>query len=569
MALKRIQLLVNGVYYETLESTLQRFPDTLLGSAHARRQLLSSDQSTTKATEDTLIIRCNTLTFDAILFYYQSNGILQRPPELSAKYFEEQCRYFALDENDIQRMKEREGAIIEKAEPTEQFFSFNAQRRIWEFINDPRSSSPATVYTVFNCILILTSIVIACLQTLPDVTSYQNSKRLLFAIDFTLNCIFLVEYILYFLSCPDKLQFGFSLLNVIDFFAILPNFVFQMLTLFQLRTFTWLEAMSTLRVLRLIRLGQLSTRIQFVFRILSKCLVDIVAMVFTVVVSSVFYASIMYDAEQSDAESTQFQSIPHALWWAIQTVIPVGYGDIVPITVLGKATAGITCVFAALSFTVPVFSLGGNCEIIQDHKTGDSLCYGFIEFDKVEDCEKAYFKMDNVLIDDRRIHVNFCQSIAKHKWSKSGLQSKYSFAGKDAGRQPLEDKTSSTGTKYSLKNKAKKEQYDMLFDEDVKSKEKHRNKKEKKRSKSKRHDSHDDDDDDDDRESGRMRKHRDESYGRYSKSERRESSRKDDRRSSKKKKRERSYSSRSEESSDEEEMRYRKKYKHKEKSRYR
>uniref|UniRef100_A0A8C0Z817 peptidylprolyl isomerase n=1 Tax=Cyanistes caeruleus TaxID=156563 RepID=A0A8C0Z817_CYACU len=63
-----------------------------------------------------------------------------------------------------------------------------------------------------------------------------------------------------------------------------------------------------------------------------------------------------------------------------------------------------------------------SCEVIRDWKTGESLCYAFIEFEKEEDCEKAYFKMDNVLIDDRRIHVDFSQSVAKIKWKGKGGQ---------------------------------------------------------------------------------------------------------------------------------------------------
>jgi peptidyl-prolyl cis-trans isomerase-like 4 len=51
-----------------------------------------------------------------------------------------------------------------------------------------------------------------------------------------------------------------------------------------------------------------------------------------------------------------------------------------------------------------------SCEVIKDKKTGDSLQYAFIEFDKREDAERAYTKMDNVLVDDRRIHVDFSQS---------------------------------------------------------------------------------------------------------------------------------------------------------------
>ncbi|KAK5651702.1 hypothetical protein OQA88_11768 [Cercophora sp. LCS_1] len=54
-----------------------------------------------------------------------------------------------------------------------------------------------------------------------------------------------------------------------------------------------------------------------------------------------------------------------------------------------------------------------SCEVIRDRKTGDSLQYAFIEFDNKESCEEAYHKMDQVLIDDRRIHVDFSQSVSK------------------------------------------------------------------------------------------------------------------------------------------------------------
>ncbi|KAI1443581.1 cyclophilin-like domain-containing protein [Annulohypoxylon stygium] len=54
-----------------------------------------------------------------------------------------------------------------------------------------------------------------------------------------------------------------------------------------------------------------------------------------------------------------------------------------------------------------------SCEIIRDKKTGDSLQYAFIEFEDKASCEGAYSKMQGVLIDDRRIHVDFSQSVSK------------------------------------------------------------------------------------------------------------------------------------------------------------
>ncbi|KAK6950612.1 Peptidyl-prolyl cis-trans isomerase cyp6 [Daldinia eschscholtzii] len=54
-----------------------------------------------------------------------------------------------------------------------------------------------------------------------------------------------------------------------------------------------------------------------------------------------------------------------------------------------------------------------SCEVIRDKKTGDSLQYAFVEFEDKAACEAAYFKMQGVLIDDRRIHVDFSQSVSK------------------------------------------------------------------------------------------------------------------------------------------------------------
>jgi peptidyl-prolyl cis-trans isomerase-like 4 len=53
-----------------------------------------------------------------------------------------------------------------------------------------------------------------------------------------------------------------------------------------------------------------------------------------------------------------------------------------------------------------------SCEVIRDKRTNESLQYAFIEFDQQKDCEQAYFKMQGVLLDDHRIHVDFSQSVS-------------------------------------------------------------------------------------------------------------------------------------------------------------
>ncbi|XP_053737694.1 peptidyl-prolyl cis-trans isomerase-like 4 [Synchiropus splendidus] len=132
-----------------------------------------------------------------------------------------------------------------------------------------------------------------------------------------------------------------------------------------------------------------------------------------------------------------------------------------------------------------IFSRFGHiksCEIIRDWKSGDSLCYAFIEFEKQEDCEKAYFKMDNVLIDDRRIHVDFSQSVAKIKWKGKG--GKYTKEDFKAYENDLEKRS-----KLTLKDQAKPKQdskYDLLLDEE----EEERGHSEKKHKEKKHHQHH-------------------------------------------------------------------------------
>lgn len=67
-----------------------------------------------------------------------------------------------------------------------------------------------------------------------------------------------------------------------------------------------------------------------------------------------------------------------------------------------------------------IFSRFGQCkaDILRDRQTGDSLCYGFVEFQTKEQCERAFYKMENAVIDFRQIRVDFSQSVSK-LWNRA------------------------------------------------------------------------------------------------------------------------------------------------------
>lgn len=83
-----------------------------------------------------------------------------------------------------------------------------------------------------------------------------------------------------------------------------------------------------------------------------------------------------------------------------------------------------------------------SCEVIRDKRTGDSLQYAFIEYTNQKDCEQAYFKMDGVLIDDHRIHVDFSQSVSKiaDDWRDDTNRKRRRAAGGFGGIDNLEKK---------------------------------------------------------------------------------------------------------------------------------
>ncbi|KAF3939815.1 hypothetical protein ABW19_dt0202805 [Dactylella cylindrospora] len=107
-----------------------------------------------------------------------------------------------------------------------------------------------------------------------------------------------------------------------------------------------------------------------------------------------------------------------------------------------------------------------SCEVIRDKRTGDSLQYAFIEFENQKDCEQAYFKMDGVLIDDHRIHVDFSQSVSRlsDNWRtatnakrRANATSK-GFGGSSQLRKKEQYRDGSGGGGRFEKN------YDMVFD---------------------------------------------------------------------------------------------------------
>ncbi|KAL5339301.1 cyclophilin-like domain-containing protein [Aspergillus crustosus] len=103
-----------------------------------------------------------------------------------------------------------------------------------------------------------------------------------------------------------------------------------------------------------------------------------------------------------------------------------------------------------------------SCEVIRDKRTGDSLQYAFIEFENQKDCEQAYFKMQGVLIDDHRIHVDFSQSVSKlsDSWRDATISKRSAQRGGFGGVAGLEKKRQYKSSEIARE----RADYNMVFD---------------------------------------------------------------------------------------------------------
>ena len=358
----RVIFNVSGDIFETKKKTLQRYPETLLGN---KMKMLKFYCNTTKL----FFINRNRKAFEAILFFYQSDGDLRIPLDLKMDIFIQECHFYEIPKKYIDSMLLKAGVLaqtIQRDEKDKQLGqSVKKQQttfrsRMWDFFENPETSSPARYFAIISFLHILASVLLSCLETVGELKQKKIAfwKNPFNIAELYLNTVFLVEFLLRLAFCPNFLKFMKTVLNLVDILAILPYFIMLAVGAHEDKSSATgvLRLLRFVRVLRLFRLSKHSSRIKEVVDILRSSLQDLYIFFLCLFIMTVFSGAILYSTESADP-STRFTSIPEGMWWAIQTVVTLGYGDIVPVTVIGKIYSAFFMVFGALTIALPVLSI--------------------------------------------------------------------------------------------------------------------------------------------------------------------------------------------------------------------
>ena len=365
-----IHINISGHFVETTTKVLSRHPSTLLGNAKSRLQFYDPIRRE-------YFIDAHIASFEAIFQFYQT-GRLRKPMEVPLLTFIEQMEYFRIGTDVISVFKERQGILPrdEEMPPPEEE---GVRSTLWRMSEYPSSSICARRLAIFSVGFVLLSITVLCVETLPQyrgreclrtlVSSssglrYTNKPNFLsefFMIETVCVAWFTTEVIIRLYSCPSRSRFFHSVLNIIDILSIIPYFITlaMMLSSGNCAVGRKSAAMSAMRILRVFRISKLSKH-SSTLRIYKAAMKasshELLLFLFFLAATSILFAGILYNVEKG-SEGTQIHHIPEGIWWAIATITTVGYGDVVPVTRLGK-TVGVVCVILGtltIALPTPIF----------------------------------------------------------------------------------------------------------------------------------------------------------------------------------------------------------------------
>ena len=158
--------------------------------------------------------------------------------------------------------------------------------------------------------------------------------------------VFTIEYLLRFWTADldykegsafhKRIKFSFSFYGLVDLFAILP-FYLPLIFPFDLRV---LRILRLFRLIRIFKLGRISKSIRLIANVLRDTRAELSITIFVAFILLVLSSTLMYYFE-NDVQPDKFGNIGDALWWAVATLTTVGYGDVYPITGIGKVLSAI------------------------------------------------------------------------------------------------------------------------------------------------------------------------------------------------------------------------------------
>lgn len=203
--------------------------------------------------------------------------------------------------------------------------------RMWHAFENPHTSTPALVFYYVTGFFIAVSVIANIVETVPCGTPANSDKmkpcgelhpKIFFCLDTACVTIFSVEYLMRLFAAPNRCKFLRSVMSIIDVVAILPYYIGLTIT----DNEDVSGAFVTLRVFRVFRIFKFSRHSQglrILGYTLKSCASELGFLLFSITMAIIIFATVMFYAEKG-MDDTSFVSIPAASWYTIVTMTTLG-----------------------------------------------------------------------------------------------------------------------------------------------------------------------------------------------------------------------------------------------------
>jgi voltage-gated potassium channel len=237
-------------------------------------------------------------------------------------------------------------------------------------------------------LLILGSLIVVILDSEPSI--HEQYHEILFVLEWVFTGLFTLEYLVRVWLSNKKAEYMLSFYGLVDLLAIIPTFL--SLVIVNTQFLVVIRGLRLLRITRILKLGRYLEEAETLKKALSNSRTKIQLFIGTVLTIILITATLMYIVEGPE---NGFTSISVAMYWSIVTLTTVGYGDITPITPLGKFISAIIMLLGYAIIAVPTGIVSSELTAVK--KTNKSSQQR--KFKGCTSCKKTYTDLD----------ANFCQ----------------------------------------------------------------------------------------------------------------------------------------------------------------
>ncbi|CEG35362.1 trna pseudouridine(38-40) synthase [Plasmopara halstedii] len=293
--------------------------------------------------------------------------------------------------------------VIPQLKPDDNDEPVGCMNKIWVFFEDPQSSTPAYYFSlcIYGFIILSTFVFIAETEAVFD--SYLV---VLTALEALCAGVFSFELIARFLVCPNKLIFIQNFSNWVDFVAVFPYYLESLLAVDNAGSLGAIRIVRLTRVARVLKMSRYSSAIQVFTQAVAISFKPLTMLIFLMSIAMIIFSSAIYFAEYTAdgcraegwmgncevnssgelsttdivysvsaaaavasvsashgcvcVDPNPYQGIATSFWWCIVTMSTVGYGDMTPVTLLGKIVGCCTVLTGMLVLALPITVIGTN-----------------------------------------------------------------------------------------------------------------------------------------------------------------------------------------------------------------